>query len=191
MFVAKQAADLITFSRGLLGLGLVWLGFVQGAEGLPVAVWAMILDWTGDSLDGVIARRSRIIYRSWIGDHDIQVDILVSIGLMGYMLASGFVGLNLVIIYVLLWLVIFWRWGVDPALEMLFQAPIYGWFIWVAVRSAPTAGWWFVVWIVMAVILTWPKFPRVILPGFIEGMQRALSLGHKGQHTKGNQGKTA
>src|SRR5512145_2473898 len=108
MFVAKQAADLITFLRGLLGLGLVWLGIVRGAEGLPLAVWAMILDWTGDSLDGVIARRSRIIYRSWIGDHDIQVDLLVSIGLMGYMMASGFVGLNLVIFYVLLWLVIFW-----------------------------------------------------------------------------------
>lgn len=191
MIVAKQVADIITFLRGLLAVVLVWLGFLRGVEGLPFAAWAMILDWTGDALDGAIARRSRIQYRSWIGDHDLQVDMLVSAGLMVYMLLSGFVSLNTVVFYVLLWCLIFWRWGLEPALGMLFQAPIYAWFILVAASSAPHVGWMLVLWIVGAVIITWPKFPQAVIPGFIAGMQKAISNDLEEQNSGEKRGKAA
>lgn len=179
MLVAKQVADLITYLRAVLGFYLAWLGFSQGDEGLPLAVWIMIADWSGDSLDGPIARRSRVYYHTWIGDNDLLVDMLVSAGLMVYMLGAGYVQLWLAGVYLLLWLLIFYRWGFASVLGMLFQAPIYGWFVWVAIREAPTLGMWLVVWILAAIVLTWPRFPQMVVPGFLEGMRQVLKAKSK------------
>ena len=172
MLVAKQVADLITFSRGMLAFYLAWLGAIQSEHGLPIAVWAMIINWTGDSVDGALARHSRRQYHTWIGDHDLQIDMLVSFGLLIYMLLAGYVNPIHAVIYFLIWVGIFWRWGVLPALGMLFQAPIYGWFIWIANRELFTTGIWLVVWIVVVMVATWPKFPNVIIPGFLAGIRQ-------------------
>ena len=56
---------------------------------------------------------------------------------------------------------------------MLFQAPIYGWFIWAALRNAPLAGWTIVIFLAMAIAITWPYFPKVMVPGFLEGIRHA------------------
>jgi hypothetical protein len=130
----------------------------------------MIFDWMGDSIDGPIARRSRVFYHTWIGDHDLQVDITVSAGLLVYLLVSGFLQWQWAVIYLLIWAVVFWRWGYYRSLGMLIQAPVYGWFIYVAVREPPHAGWYIVVWIVAALIITWPKFPMEVIPGWFRGI---------------------
>lgn len=174
MLLAKQVADIITWGRASMALILAWLGLVQGADVLPLAVWIMLADWMGDILDGPIARRSRVRYTSWIGDHDLIVDMLVAGGLLVYLVGAHFIDLRLAAIYVLVWALVFWRWGIPRSLGMLAQAPIYGWFLWVAVNDAPHTGWWLVLWIVAAVVLTWPKFPKEVVPGFLAGV-RALS----------------
>jgi phosphatidylglycerophosphate synthase len=172
MIVAKQVADLITTARGLVAVFLVWLGIVRGAGGLSLAAWVMIADWVGDMVDGRIARRSRVQYHTWIGDHDLEVDMAVSIGLLAYMLQAGFVNIWLAGIYVLLWGVYFWRQGRIPhSPGMLFQAPMYAWFIWITLRDAPRAGWPIIVFLVSAVVLTWPYFPKVMVPGFLKGLR--------------------
>ena len=79
MFDAKLIADFITAARGSLGFVIIWLGLTQGADALPIVVLLMILDWTGDFVDGGIARRSRNPRRTWIGDSDIYVDTFMSI----------------------------------------------------------------------------------------------------------------
>jgi hypothetical protein len=89
------------FARGLLAFWLVWLGFTQGDQALVLVVWIMILDWMGDSIDGPIARRSSVYYHTWIGDHDLEVDITVSTGLLIYRLSSGFLQWQWVVIYLL------------------------------------------------------------------------------------------
>jgi len=66
MLVAKQVADIVTVARGLLAFVFLWLGVTQRAGALPVACWVLILAWTGDALDGPIARRSRISYHTWL-----------------------------------------------------------------------------------------------------------------------------
>lgn len=174
MLIAKPLADLITLSRMLLAFGLAWLGMAQGAPSLPLAAWLMIANWTGDCVDGPIARRSRVYHHTWIGDHDLETDIMVSLGLLAYMVAAGFVGLWPAVAYLLIWAAIFWRWGIPKSLGMLIQAPVYGWFILVAVRDAPSAGWWIVIWIAAAIAVTWPKFPNEIVPGFLGGMKQVL-----------------
>ncbi len=174
MLVAKQVADLLTIGRALIGFGLAFLGVIYGATGLAVAVWLMILSWTTDSLDGTFARRSRRQYQTWIGEHDLQIDIFVSIGLLVYLLASGLVNRWLAVAYFLSVALVYWYMGFPRSLGMLIQAPVYGWFIWVALREAPKVGRWMLVWIVVAVIITWPRFPKEIVPDFVGGMRSLL-----------------
>ena len=173
MIVAKQVADLITSARVLIAVCLVGVGSVQGAAGLPLVAWMMIADWAGDMVDGRIARRSRVQYRTWIGDHDLEVDMAVSVGLLVYLLQSGFVNSWLAIAYVLGWCLYFWRESEIPhSPGMLFQAPIYGWFIWVALRDVPWAGWSIIIFLFGVIVLTWPYFPKVMVPGFFAGFRR-------------------
>ena len=174
MVVAKQIADIFTFIRVLLSPTLIVLGLVRGAEGLPLAIAVMIVSWTSDALDGPIARRSRVKYHTWLGDHDLEVDMLVSIGLMVYMLLAGFLDIQIVGVYILLWVLVIWRWGHMRSLGMLFQAPIYASFIVISMQVAPAAGGWMIGWILATTIITWPRFPREVIPGFLEGMKSVL-----------------
>jgi hypothetical protein len=173
MIVAKQVADLITSVRVLIAVCLVGVGIVQGAASLPLVAWMMIVDWTGDMVDGRIARRSRVQYHTWIGDHDLAVDMTVSTGLLAYMVLAGCVNVWLTGVYVLTWCLYFWRQGGIPhSIGMLFQAPIYAWFIWVALQAAPQAGWTIVIFLLVVIALTWPYFPKVMVPGFLNGLRR-------------------
>jgi cardiolipin synthase len=180
MLVAKQVADFFTFIRVLLSPTLIFLGILEGSDGLPLAIGAMIASWTSDALDGPIARRSRVKYHTWLGDHDLEVDMAVSIGLMFYLLLSGFVDLQIVGVYALLWILIFWRWGNMRSLGMLFQAPIYGYFIYISMRLAPAVGSWMIGWIVAVTIITWPRFPREVVPGFLSGMRAVFQAYRRG-----------
>jgi phosphatidylglycerophosphate synthase len=179
MLVAKQVADLITFSRGLMAFFLAGLGLLVGKQSLPLAAWVMIADWCGDMVDGPIARRSRVYYHTWIGDHDLQVDMTVSVGLLVYMLGAGYVSWWVGVIYLLAWALFFIRYGVIPAPGMLFQAPIYFWFIVTTLQGATGLGVLILVLILSAVIITWPRFPREVVPGFLEGMRKAFQTLHK------------
>ncbi len=174
MLNAKQVADFLTLFRGLLGFGLVWLGLTEGAEGLQTAVFIMIAAWTGDAIDGKIARRSRNSYKTWIGDHDLEIDMAVSCGLLVYLITSGFVNIWLASLYVLLWTFILWRWSNLRVLGMLSQAPVYGYFIVIALVVLPNVGMWILVWMVTAIIITWPQFPKTIVPEFINAMREFM-----------------
>jgi hypothetical protein len=170
---AKRAADLITFTRGVIAFGLIWVGYQYGSAGLSLAAWMMLADWLGDMIDGRIARLSRVKYHTWIGDHDLEVDMTVSVGLLVYMVEANFSNIWLAGVYLLVWGIYFsLQKGIPHSIGMLFQAPIYGWFIWVTLRNAPLAGWAIVIFLAMAVAITWPYFPNVMVPGFLEGIRR-------------------
>jgi phosphatidylglycerophosphate synthase len=176
MIVAKQVADLITTLRALIALILIWVGEAFGAEGLPLAVWLMLADWVGDALDGPIARRSRVQYDSWIGSHDLEVDMTVSVGLLVYLLLAGYLEIWLGAAYFGLWGLGFWlHRGIPRSYGMLFQTPIYAWFIYIAIRDAPEVAWLIPVFIVSVIVLTWPRFPKMVIPGFLAGLQKKNS----------------
>jgi len=179
MTIAKQIADLLTYSRGLLALILAFLGLSQGAAGLPLAVYLLLLSWTSDALDGLFARRSHSHVQSWIGVHDLEIDIAVSGGLLIYMVAAGLLDPPTAGLYALIWFLIFWRWGVIRSLGMVMQAPVYGWFIWVALRDVRPIGQWLVAWIAAVIVLTWPRFPQEVIPGFLQGMQAVWQRVHR------------
>ena len=167
----KRLADLITGGRLFLGASLAWLGLARGAAALPTAVWLMLVNWSGDAVDGVIARSSRPYYHTWLGDHDLEVDMALAVALLAYLVGAAFVSPTIAILYLLGWLLFFWRVHLVRSLGMLAQAPVYGWFIWVAMREAPEAGRWLLVWIGLLIIVTWPRFPREVIPGFLSGLR--------------------
>lgn len=183
MISAKQVADLLTLSRLILALTLAWLGYTQGAAVLPLACWLMITSWTTDVMDGWLAHHSRRQYSTWVGEHDLFFDISVSAGLFAYLLFSELVPLWIGVTYALLWALIFWQLGFQFVLGMLFQAPIYAWFIVVALFQATNHGLMMLIWIILAVLVTWPRFPQQVVPGFLEKIKavrgNATSLGKK------------
>ncbi len=169
MIVAKQVADLITLSRALLPFVLAWIGLTRGADALPLAALLLVYSWTSDMLDGPIARRSRVYYHSWLGDHDLEVDMSVAAGVLVYLLASGYISLTIGFVYIAIWLLVFWRWGLQRSPGMLFQAPIYALMIWISLRDAFYYGVVQVFLVLAAVVVTWPRFPQEIVPGFLAG----------------------
>lgn len=172
MPVAKQVADFLTFTRLLIGVGLAFLGWTQGDRGIASAALMMIGSWTTDLLDGALARRSRRKYRTWVGDHDLEADMVVSVGLLFYLVEAGFLSLMAAAAYLVMGLLVYWRWQeIRHSTGMLFQAPTYGYFIWVVVQKTPGYGWTMVVWIAILVIGTWPRFPREVIPGFLAGLR--------------------
>lgn len=179
MFDAKLVADFITAARGMLGFVMIWLGLTQGADALPIIVMLMLLDWTGDFVDGGIAKRSRNPRRTWIGDSDIYVDAFISICLGIYLIAAGYVESTFGFWYILGWIVVLWRFGLDKNLLMLAQTPIYLWFIIVALRTAPELGNWLIIWVFVALAINWRRFSQDIVPKFISGIASML----RGRHT--------
>ena len=171
MLDAKIIADLITGTRGLLGLVMIWLGVTQGEQALPMIVLLMLLDWTGDFIDGGIAHRSRHPHHTWLGDRDVYVDLFVSLCLGIYLIEAGFVGLTLGFWYLVGWALFLWRFGLDKNLLMLIQAPIYLYFILIALRLYPAGGNWLVLWVLAATAINWRRFTQDIIPRFIAGMR--------------------
>lgn len=179
MIVAKQVADFLTGLRVVLAFALPFIGLTYGADALSLAIWILLSSWITDVLDGPLARRSSRQYHTWIGDNDLGVDMTVSLGLLIYMILSGFVTPLVGVIYILFWGLYFLRFGLPRSMGMLMQAPIYFFFIWVAMIEAPDPGYWLVVYPLLITAITWPRFLNEVVPGFLEGMKQVWERGSR------------
>jgi hypothetical protein len=171
MIGPKVIADLITLVRGSMGVFLAWLGYIHGSDSLPQAILVMMLCWTGDMLDGGIARMNKPPRHNWLGDNDLYIDVFVSLGLGAYLVGAGFVAWQFACVYLVIWGLLIWRFGPDHNLLMLVQAFIYGYFIWVALTVVPETGRWLLAWVVLATILNVRRFITRIVPEFVQGMK--------------------
>ena len=170
---AKTVADTLTGARALLAVWILWLGIRGGDGAIGAASMTLILAWITDLLDGPIARSAPQSLHTWIGDHDLEVDLMVATSVWLYLSMSGFVQVVLAATYVAAVAVALWHfrsrhlaWGV--------QAIPYGGMILEALRRAPAYGVAMVVWIAGVVVITWPRFPRETVPEFLEGMRGLL-----------------
>ncbi|MDA1329877.1 MAG: CDP-alcohol phosphatidyltransferase family protein [Chloroflexi bacterium] len=167
-------ANVLTGLRLSLALVLPILGASAGAGRLEIAVYLMLFAWMSDFFDGTVARQTERESSSWLGAHDLHVDMAVSAGLLLYMTQSHFVPAALAILYVLAWTIVFWRLGIEKASGSLVQALIYGWFLWVAGHEAPQAAIWVLVWMVILLAFTWRQFVGIVVPEFLGGMGKIL-----------------
>lgn len=173
----KQIADFITWSRALLVALLIWQGLTKGSEAMPMAMIIVLYNWTADSIDGPLARKGSKFYQSWIGRHDLEIDMLFSTGLLIYLATSGFVSWPATTLYLILWAILFWWKGIVHTLGVIYQAPIYVWFIIEALRHDHQFGLWILIWLIVAIVVTWPKFPKVIVPVFLTGFKNLFING--------------
>ena len=180
MIAMKYFADFLTFSRFLLAACLAWLGWSRGADCLQLAALLMIVSWASDVIDGVLARHSRVSFRTWIGDHDLYFDLSVAVGLLIFMTAAGYVNTSLSIIYILFWSILFWRLGILSALGKLFQAPVYAWFILNIFRYEPVIGWMILIFLFFVIGFTWPRFPKETVPDFLSGFEQVEDSAQNG-----------
>jgi hypothetical protein len=179
MIVAKQVADLLTGLRVVLAFSFVVVGVTQGVESLPLAIWMLIVCWVTDCLDGLLARRSSRQYHTWLGDNDLGVDMVVSVGLLIYIIETGFLTVAQGVVYGLVWGVVFLRVGIPRSLGMLFQAPIYGVFLYISLQEHFYPAYWMLIFIVVMVVGTWPRFPQEVIPGFLSGMNNIFGKSSK------------
>jgi hypothetical protein len=173
----KQVADLVTFGRAAGALALAGSGLAERPAPLSCAAAFMIADWSGDMLDGALARRCPQARRTWIGDHDLEVDMWVAACLLAYLALAGYVDLGLAAAYAVGSVIVLVATNWPRSLSMLCQAPIYGALIVTAMAEAPAAASWLVLWVAAAILLTWPRFPREVVPGFVDGMRNLWQRG--------------
>jgi cardiolipin synthase (CMP-forming) len=179
MIRVKTLADTLTVSRVFLAFVILWLGMAGGSEALPAATAVLIVAWATDLLDGAVARCDRSAEQTWVGRHDLHADMSVGLGVLGYLTIAGFVHVWAGIGYLLVCAVLLWMTRSD-AVGMAVQAPPYGLMLYQALRHAPLQGGMAIAYLALIVIITWPRFPRQTVPGFLRGMR---DLGSKNDDT--------
>ena len=169
----KTLADTLTSARLLLGPYLMWLGWREGPEAIRPATLTLLVAWATDVLDGPLARRDPRGIHTWIGDHDLEADVTVALGVWIYLALAGFLSPWLAVAYVLAAAAALWRFG-SAHLAWGLQALPYGAMIWPAGRVVPPYGVLLVAWSGLVLGATWPRFPRHTLPEFLGGMRALL-----------------
>lgn len=170
MIRAKTIADTLTVTRVLLALLIFCLGVTGGSEALPAATTALIFAWATDLLDGTFARRDPSPQPTWVGERDLHADVSVSVSVLAYLTFSRFVPLWASLIYVAITVVLLWHFR-SRHLAMAMQAPPYALMLYTALRYATLQGAIAVAWILLTVIVTWPRFPKEVVPSFLHGMR--------------------
>lgn len=175
----KPMADLLTVSRAFLGLCLAGLGLVHGAEALPTAVLTVILSWLTDLLDGPLARHDPDPRITWVGEHDAEADLAVSLGVAVYLVLSGhmvaWLGAVLVLLILGLWVLH------SHQLAWPFYALPYVLLGGVAFREAPLFGWLAVGYLLVTLAVRWRRLRDEFLPDFFRAV--GSLYGENGQRT--------
>lgn len=168
---ARVLADALTLTRGLSGALLVWLGFSSGAP--PWALATLVFAWTTDILDGAVARRGANPRRSRVGENDLLFDVGVAVGVWGYLTLAGYVPPLVAGSYLVMagLPTAYFR---SKALAEAAQAVPYAGLVLIGLRDAPLYGMLILAWMGLAVVITWPRFPRRQVSEFLGGMRELL-----------------
>lgn len=173
MLRTKTLADTLTGARFLLALYLLWLGLHSGPEAVATAALILLVSWISDLLDGPLARRDPRRRQTWIGDHDLEADLAIALGIWAYLALAGFISFYVAVAYGAAGAAALWHFG-SAELAWGLQALPYGAMIWTALRVVPTYGLLLVTWIGVVLVTTWPRFPQRILPEFLNAMRDLL-----------------
>ncbi len=70
----KFMADIVTSSRVVVALGLLVAAWYAERWTLPWVVGIVVLAWSGDMIDGWLARKGGTSPIAWVGQHDHEID---------------------------------------------------------------------------------------------------------------------
>ncbi|HEY53581.1 MAG TPA: hypothetical protein G4N94_09010 [Caldilineae bacterium] len=171
----RLLADALTAARVILSAYLVWLGFSGGASALSSAILVLLAAWLTDVLDGMLARRSQTKTPSWIGRHEDMADMTMSLGVIGYLVFSGFlaspVGAVLAFVILALWLYSY------PLAWPIYAIPYVILFL-IALQFAPLFAWILAAYLLIALILRGPRLLREYLPQLIQSLRHPRRRDH-------------
>ena len=164
----RKLPDLLTLSRALVAAAIFSLGFV-GARALEAVILLTILGWTTDIFDGRLARK----YHkppTWIGEREFAFDMVMVFAGLCYLVMSGLINGWLALIYITVAaaFIAFFR---SKMITMSFATPLVALPLIVASLKAPRAALWYLIWIVGALALDWPRF-RGVVGEFIENAKK-------------------
>jgi hypothetical protein len=171
---AKRLADTLTLSRGFFSAAIIWLGLSRGLEALPGVVILTLIAWTTDCFDGTIARRSQLEYQTWIGANDLVFDLFIAGSLVAYLSLVSLLPVWIGIAFVSIWIWAFWRYGFFLAGVKISQAMVYGYLIVAVFFQSLVYGAALVVWIIFAVVATWPRFLEESVPVFFKDVRNFI-----------------
>lgn len=172
---ARNLADLLTVSRVLLAVGLAFLGLWAGDKALPVAVLIVVLSWFTDLLDGPVARRDRNSQLTWVGQHDAEADLTTSLGVVAYLVLSGYL-IGWVGALIAAGTLLVWGFHSHQLAWPLYAAP-YAVLVFVAIDRTPVVGWLAVVYLVATLGTRLPRLRREYLPEFFQAVGNLLGRG--------------
>lgn len=166
-------ADLLTAARVVLAILFPLAGLAYGEAALPFVIVGIIFGWTTDILDGYLARLAASEQVTWWGKHDFGIDMLMIFGSFLYMTEIGVVPWWLAVLYSTLGGAIVYRFR-SEAVTMLLAFPLSALPLVVALYRAPLFGRIFLLWIVITLVLDWPRFKGVV-GEFIKDMSEVIS----------------
>lgn len=168
---AKSIADLLTGLRFFCALVIVFCALTASPHLLPLVVIFTIIGWTTDILDGRMARMDSMGRRTWIGDHDFAVDmVLIYSGLL-YFIAADYLPFWPFFCYGIYAAVTAFVWT-KKSVMMAVAAPVASLPLVFSLIHYPLWGWVFLGWIVLALVANWRRFTGIV-GGFIEDMEDA------------------
>ena len=172
-----RAADTLTLLRLGIAVALV---FVLAAGQLGPAAVMLVVGWTTDTFDGILARRAPVKTR--LGDWDATIDAMVGLGLIVGLVAGGYTpAVWLVPEFAFAGLLLFFR---SAASGMLLQGIAYGWFLRVLADDGGTGLMVMLAGIAAAAIVHGQRVPRVLLPKFFADIARLKRLGRSSRGEK-------
>lgn len=173
----KKAADGLTSIRLALSIILPVWGIYQGPRGLNGAAALVLVAWTSDVFDGPLARKSGVTEQTWVGRHDLVIDMLLALGLLCFMCCAGLIPPLVALMYVLVWGAILWRYNcVTKPLGAAFQGLIYVWFGLTLLARRLLAGRVMLLWVLLNVCITRKRLFQRDVPRFLRGMRELARL---------------
>lgn len=169
MLYAKTIADILTAGRAILGLLLIYTGILYKADGLAFATVTLLSAWITDILDGPIARRDTREITTWIGEHDLEADLIVALGVWFYLGLAGFISPIWIITYLVLAIMAMFITR-SIYIGWLVQVIPYGSMIVVSVMFARPYGIVIITYLLFILVLTWPRFIHQKVPDFVNGL---------------------
>lgn len=168
----QAVADVLTASRVALAVLFPLAGLVYGEGALSFVIVGIIVGWTTDVIDGPIAHLATSHHDTWWSKHDFSADMLMVFGSFLYMTEIGIIPWWIAILYSIFGGAIIYHFSLK-GVTMSLATPLVALPLIVALYRTPFLGKLFLLWIVLALVLDWPRF-RVVVREFIEDMGEAL-----------------
>jgi len=134
----------------------------------------VLVSWLSDLLDGPLARRDNDHGQTWIGRHDAEADLSISIGVALYLLWANYVAIWPVL-GILILLVVLWMIHSHQLAWPLYALP-YVILIGVALEKSPPWGWVLVGYLIGVLILRRRRLADQYLAEFFAALKSLRRL---------------